>query len=161
MGLRLSPEAVSALARLEPEVRAGAEAIGFAVAAQLGRLRPGLTATGDGGDPLLASLAMAPEGEPDAVSLAAIMAAHNGYVRARGDTSAVSAGALALARLLVWGQRAAMLGPAPRVTWIGPEPRRPEGTEGLALIAECVVEGGDGKRRRARAVALVERPAAA
>ncbi len=160
MGLRLSPEAVSALARLEPEVRAGAEAIGFAVAAQLGRLRPGLTATEAGTEPLLSSLAMAPEGEPDPVSLAAIVAAHNGYVRGRGDAGAVSAGALALARLLVWGQRAAMLGPAPRITWIGPEPRRPEGAEGMTFTAEAVVESEGGGRRRARAVAIVERPGA-
>jgi len=156
MGLRLQPEAVSALARLDPELRAAAEAIGRSVATQLGRLKPGTTAAPQGA--VLTSVAMAPEGEPDLVSLAAIAAAHHAYVRGRGDAEAVSTGALALARLLVWGQRAAMLGPAPRITWIGPEPRRPEGTDGVALTAECVIEIPGGTRRRARAVALLAHP---
>lgn len=128
---------------------------------QLVRLAPGLTRAGDdGADPsaLLVSLDLDHEGAPDALSLAACVAAHRAYVTARGRPEGVSAGALAIARLLVWAQRAALLGPAPRIGWIGPAARRPEGdTESLALGARCALEV-DGATRRAEALALVARP---
>jgi len=159
MGLRLTPEAASRLEALEPELRGAAEAIGLSLATQLDRLRPGLTPREPGEDAVLTSLTLEPEGEADDLSLAACVAAHRAYLRGRGEPEGVSAGALALARLLVWGQRAAMLGPAPRIAWIGPEARRPEGTAGLAVTAECAIEIG-GARRRARAVAVVTVPGA-
>ncbi|HWH15089.1 MAG TPA: hypothetical protein VNT51_10110 [Miltoncostaeaceae bacterium] len=111
----------------------------------------------EAGDPLLASLALPPEGEPDPVSLAAVLAAHRGYVRGRGTPDGVSLGALAIARLLAWAQRATMLGRAPQVAWVGPEARRPADVPGVALIATATVEAG-GARRSARAVALVRPP---
>lgn len=128
---------------------------------QLVRLAPGLTRAGESGaDPsaLLVSLDLDHEGAPDALSLAACVAAHRAYVTARGRPEGVSAGALAIARLLVWAQRAALLGPAPRIGWIGPAARRPEGdTESLALGARCALEV-DGATRRAEALALIARP---
>jgi hypothetical protein len=156
MGLRLSPEDASALEGLEPELRAAAEAIGLSLGTQLGRLRPGLSkgAAGAAPDVLLVSLTLGPEDRPDAVSLAAVAAAHRAYLRARGAPDGASLGALALARLLVWAQRAAMLGTTPRIAWIGPEPRRPEGVPGTAVTAACTAEV-DGARRAARAVAIV------
>ena len=68
----------------------------------------------------------------------------------------MSAGALALGRLLVWAQRAAMLGPPPKLVWVGPAARRPEDAEGrIALSARSAVEIA-GATRRAEAVALIE-----
>ena len=86
---------------------------------QLARLAPGADPRRGGrrGEPdaLLVELDLDHEGAPDALCLAACLAAHRAYVAARGRPEGVSAGALALARLLVWAQRAAMLGPAPRI----------------------------------------------
>ncbi|MEZ0283813.1 MAG: hypothetical protein ACAH79_01080, partial [Thermoleophilia bacterium] len=80
------------------------------------------------------------------------------YVAARGQPEGVSAGALALGRLLVWAQRAAMLGPPPKVVWVGPATRRPDDEEGrLALSARSAVTMA-GATRRAEAVALIEPP---
>ena len=79
------------------------------------------------------------------------MAAHRSYVAARGQPEGVSAGALALGRLLVWAQRAA-------IVWVGPATRRPEDAEGrLALSARSAVTMA-GTTRRAEAVALIEAP---
>lgn len=156
MSLRLDHSSQAALDALDAELRAAAEALGFALLPQLTRLKPGMSrrdADADG-EPVLESLALAPEGEPDPLSLAAVVAAHRAYARSRGDADGVSAGALAIARLLVWNQRAAMLGRAPKVAWIGPEARRPENVEGVALTASCVLRTGD-TRRTARAVAVV------
>jgi hypothetical protein len=141
---------------LDPELRAGAEAIGMSLAPQLGRLRPGLSkgAAEAAPDVLLVSLTLGPEEGPDPLSMAAVQAAHRAYVRGRGAPDGASLGALALARLLVWAQRAAILGRPPRIAWIGPEARRPEGVAGTAITAACTAEV-DGARRSARAVAVV------
>lgn len=162
MGLRLTDAHSELLGTLEPELRAAAEALGAALQPQLASLAPGLTRPREGdpddGDAVMAALDLDHEGAPDALSLAACVAAHRAYVTGRGQASGVSAGALALARLLVWAQRAAMLGPAPRIEWIGPAPRRPEGSqERLSLSARCALELG-GATRRAEAVALIAPP---
>jgi hypothetical protein len=163
MGLRLADAQAEMLRGLEPELRMAAEAIGAGLRDQLTRLAPGLTRPAQGGDDpevdaVLVELDLDHEGAPDALSLAACVAAHRTYVTARGRPEAVSAGALALGRLLVWAQRAALLGPAPRLVWVGPAARRPEGhDERVALSARCALEVG-GRTRRAEALALVERP---
>lgn len=155
MALRLTEQSAQGLDALEPELRAAAEAIGMSLLPRLRDLKPGMTRLDpDPGDVTLLSLAVPPEGEPDALSLAAVLAAHRAYARSRGDAEGLSVGALAIARLLVWAQRAAMLGRAPAVAWIGPEARRPEGLEGTALTATCTVAAGEG-RRTARAVAVL------
>ena len=127
---------------------------------ELVRLAPALTRPPEGGgaaEATLASLDLDHEGEPEALSLVACVAAHRAYVTARGDAEGVSAGALALARLMVWAQRAAMLGPAPRIEWIGPAPRRPEPGERVTLSARCALDIA-GVTRRAEAIALIARP---
>ncbi|WP_217912679.1 hypothetical protein [Miltoncostaea marina] len=161
MTLRLGDAHRAAADALDAELRAGAEAIGVGLQPHLRRLAPGLTRPreGDAGeaDATLLELDLERDGEPDALSLVACLAAHRGYVASRGEPDGVSAGALAIARLLVWGQRAAMLGPAPRIEWIGPAARRPEAGDRLALSARCALEMG-GATRRAEAVALIARP---
>jgi hypothetical protein len=139
-----------------------AEAIGVALRDQLTRLAPGLTRPPEGAageaQATLLDLDLDHEGAPDGVSLVACLAAHRAYVAARKRPEGVSAGALALARLLVWGQRAAMLGPAPRIAWLGPAPRAPEPTAGqVRLAARCALSVGNATRR-AEAVALIARP---
>jgi hypothetical protein len=159
--LRLAEAHDELVRALEPELRIAAEALGLGLRDQLTRLAPGLTrpAEGaDGDDAVLVDLDLEHEGPPDALSLVAVMAAHRSYVAARGRPEGVSAGALALARLLVWAQRAALLGPAPRLVWVGPAARRPEGEEGrVVLTARSAVEMA-GATRRAEAVALIEAP---
>lgn len=162
MALRLPEAQAKLVGALDPDLRLAAEAIGAGLRDQLTRLAPGLTRPGGEGDEtaeaVLVDLHLEHDGEPDAVSLAAVMAAHRSYVAARGRPEAVSAGALALARLLVWAQRAALLGPPPRVVWVGPAARRPEDAEGrIALSARSAVEMA-GTTRRAEAVALIEAP---
>jgi hypothetical protein len=163
VGLRLTDAHSGLVATLEPELRAAAEALGTALQPQLASLAPGLTRPREGepddAEAVLASLDLDHEGEPDALSLAACVAAHGAYVTGRGRAAGVSAGALALARLLVWAQRAAMLGPPPRIGWIGPAPRTPEAEGRVALAARAAVRIGDATRR-AEAVALLEAPAA-
>lgn len=164
MALRLPEAQAEQVGSLEPELRMAAEAIGLGLREQLTRLAPGLTKPPEGRDDaateaVLVDLDLDHDGAPDAVSLVAIVAAHRSYVSARGRPEGVSAGALALGRILVWAQRAALLGPAPRVVWVGPAARRPADSEGrLALSARCAVEI-DGTTRRAEAVALIETPA--
>jgi hypothetical protein len=162
MALRLPEAQAELVGALEPDLRVAAEALGFGLRDQLTRLAPGLTRAADGADDepdaVLVGLDLDHDGAPDALSLAAVLAAHRSYVTARGRPGAVSTGALALSRLLVWAQRAAMLGPAPRVVWVGPSARRPEGEEGrIALSARSAVEIA-GTTRRAEAVALLEAP---
>ena len=162
MPLRLSEAQAEQVGALEPDLRMAAEAIGFGLRDQLTRLAPGLTRPPEGAqaDAVLVDLDLDHDGAPDAVSLAAVMAAHRSYVAARGQPEGVSAGALALGRLLVWAQRAALLGPAPKVVWVGPATRRPEDEEGrLALSARSAVTMA-GTTRRAEAVALIEAPPA-
>jgi hypothetical protein len=160
--LRLSEAQAEQVGALEPDLRMAAEAIGFGLRDQLTRLAPGLTRPPEGAqaDAVLVDLDLDHDGAPDALSLAAVMAAHRSYVAARGQPEGVSAGALALGRLLVWAQRAALLGPAPKVVWVGPATRRPEDEEGrLALSARSAVTMA-GTTRRAEAVALIEAPPA-
>jgi hypothetical protein len=59
--------------------------------------------------------------------------------------------------LLFWASRASVIGPTPRIDWIGPEARRPNpANHQFDLEAACAAEV-DGQRREARAVALVRR----
>ena len=160
MALRLSEAQAELVGALEPDLRIAAEAIGFGLRDQLTRLAPGLTRPPEGAeaDAVLVDLDLDHDGAPDALSLAAVMAAHRSYVAARGQPEGVSAGALALGRLLVWAQRAAILGPPPKVVWVGPATRRPDDEEGrLALSARSAVTMA-GATRRAEAVALIEPP---
>ncbi len=162
MGLHLPEEQRAAVDALEAELRVAAEALGAGLRPQLMQLRPGLMeGDGDGAPPPVATLVtldLEREGAPDPLSLAACLAAHRAYVAARDRPDGVSLGALALVRLLVWAQRAALLGPAPRVGWLGPPARRPELAPGqFALEARCVAQVGD-RTREARAVALISAP---
>lgn len=163
MALRLPDAQAERLRALDPELRMAAEAIGMGLRDQLTRLAPGLTRPSEGQDDTaidatLVDLDLDHEGAPDALSLAACIAAHRSYVAGRGRPDGVSAGALALGRLLVWAQRAALLGPPPRVVWLGPATRRPADLEGrIVLSARCALEIG-GRTRRAEAVALIEAP---
>ena len=164
MGLRLTDAHSELIGALEPELRAAADALGAALRPQLASLAPALTRPRQDDPPgaaaTLTALDLDHEGPPDALSLVACLAAHRAYAAGRGDAEGVSAGGLALARLLVWAQRASMLGPAPRIEWIGPLARRPEGhDDALALTARCALEMG-GATRRAEALALIARPPA-
>jgi hypothetical protein len=157
MALRLPPELQAALDALESDVRLGAGAIGTGIRAQLLRLRPALVRAEQGeADVELRSLDLEREGPPDPVSLAACLAAHRAYVSGRGHPDGVSLGALALARILVWAARASLLGPAPRIAWIGPPGRRPAPDAHQVEVAATAVGAIGGVERRARAVALVE-----
>ncbi len=161
MTLGLPDEARQAIEALDPELLAAAQALGLGVLPALTNLAPGLTAL----DPSRADVALERveldgEGDPDPVSLAAILAAHTAYVRHRGRTDGVSTGALSLARLIVWAQRAAMIGgTAPDVRWMGPPARAPESVEGMRLTATTVITA-NGRRHTAKAVAIVAPPAA-
>jgi hypothetical protein len=161
VGLRLADDHSELLRTIEPELRRAAEAMGMGVRAQLLRLAPALTRPPQDAPQewhaTLTILDLDHEGAPDPLSLAACLAAHRAYVGARGEPEGVSAGALALARLLVWAQRAAMLGAVPRIEWIGPAPRRPEADGRLSLSARCALEL-TGRTRRAEAVALISAP---
>jgi hypothetical protein len=160
VGLSLDDAGAARVAELDGELRGAAEAIGLAVAVQLVRLRPALMAAQpDEPSAVLVGLTLERDGEADALSLAACLAAHRAYVTRRRRPHAVSAGALALSRVLVWGQRAALLGPSPQMIWLGPPMRRPDGhSEALEVRASCVL-AIDGNRREARALGLVRPPA--
>ncbi|MFP5450432.1 MAG: hypothetical protein ACLGG9_01640 [Thermoleophilia bacterium] len=161
MPLTLSEDQARAVAQLDIELRLGAEAIGTSLAPRIAELAPAL-APAEGGEPeaLLAELDLDHEGGPDALSLAACIAAHRAYVAGRGRPSAVSAGGLAIARLLAWAHRAALLGAAPSVTWIGPAARLPEPGPGqVVLRARSAVRVGQ-STRRAEAAALLTAPTA-
>ncbi len=160
MSLQLAPALREVLDATDPDLRAAAQAIGIAVAAQLEPLRPALTRAG--GHPAsvpveIVSLDLIPEDPPDGLTLVACEAAHQTYVRGRGAPAATSLGALAIARLLVWAQRAAILGRPPTILWIGPVQRRPEGLEGIEIHSACsgLVTG---VKRTAKAVAVIQRP---
>ena len=159
--MQFAPALREALDTSDPDLRAAAHAIGLSVAAHLGTLRPALTRGADGhtGPSVeVDAIDLAHEGAPDGLSLAACEAAHRAYVASRGEPEAASLGALAIARLLVWGQRAALLGRAPEVLWIGPVARRPDDLDGIEVDASCTAMV-DGVRRTAAAVAVVRRPA--
>lgn len=155
MGLRLSDAQSATLGGLDPELRVAAEALGSGLSGRLIDLGPSLT-RGLGDEAALERLALVErEAEPDGLSLAACVAAHAAYLTRRGEASGVSAGALAIARLLVWAARASMIGPAPTVAWIGPAPRCPEPGAGQHRIdSECRLSGPE-RSAQARAAALV------
>jgi hypothetical protein len=146
---------------LDRELRLGAEMIGAGLVARIAGLAPALApADGDEPDALLTTLDLDHEGAPDALSLVACIAAHRGYVTGRGRPAGVSAGALALSRLLVWVHRAALLGAAPTLGWIGPAPRLPEAAaDQVVLRSRCSVQVGDSTRRAEAAALLTPRPA--
>ncbi len=156
MPLRLSEELRSGVDDLSPDLRAAAEAMGLGLRGQLTSLKPALTRVEDDLDAVeLVELDLDHEGPPDPLSLSACLAAHRAYVGARGDAEGISVGALAIGRLLVWAQRAALLGAAPKVVWIGPEPRCPEvGVGQHRLSARCAVRAGDTVRRASAAVLI-------
>lgn len=157
--MRLSPDLERVLAEADLQLRPAVEAMGLGVVPHLERLRPKVLAPDDGApEAVLESLDLEHEGGPDPLSLAACVSAHAGYLRRHGAAAGVSAGALALARILVWGERAALLGRAPAIRWIGPPPRRPELAAGeVTLTATCRVRTGDAVRR-ADAVAILRPP---
>ena len=137
-------------------LRPAAEAMGLAVLPHLERLRPRVVE--DVEDPVLETIDLEHEGPPDPLSLVACLAAHRLYVTRRGRSGAVSPGALAIARILVWAERAALIGAPPELLWIGPPARAPERTpDRVALSATCAVASGGGLRRAA-AVAHLRRP---
>jgi len=161
MSMRFIPALQEALDDLDGDLRAPAHAVGLSQAGQLSKLRPAVTPVGSGDlspDVEIVALDLDGEGAPDSVSLAACRAAHDSYVTARGAPDGTSLGALALARLLVWVQRAAVLGTPAEVVWIGPPHRRPEDADGFRITASCVAVI-DGTRRTAKAQAVV-RPTA-
>ena len=84
MPLRLSEAQAELVGALEPDLRIAAEAIGFGLRDQLTRLAPGLTRPPEGAqaDAVLVDLDLDHDGAPDALSLAAVMAAHRSYVAA-------------------------------------------------------------------------------
>ena len=71
--------------------------------------------------------------------------------------AAVSLGALPLAHLLFWASRASVLGPSPRIDWIGPASRRPDPATHQFGLEAMAAAHFDGQPREARAVALVRR----
>lgn len=158
MPLRLTQEQQSGIDELPADLRAAAEAIGLALQSQLSELRPGLSRAADAPDTAeaeLVELDLDREGEPDPIALAACVAAHRAYVRSRGSAEGFSPGALAIGRLLVWIQRAAMIGTPPSLVWIGPEARCPECTDGqFRLGARCALQVGVDMRRAAAAAVI-------
>lgn len=162
MTLGLPGEARQAIEALDPELLAAAQALGLGVLPALTKLTPGLTSLDPpAADVTLERIELEGEGDPDPVSLAAILSAHTAYVRHRGRAEGISTGALSLARLIVWAQRAAMIGgAAPDVRWMGPPARAPESVEGVRLTATAVVTAG-GRRHTAKAIAIVAPPESA
>ena len=161
MTLRLDDALRRQIEALEPELLAAAQAMGLGALAKLAELRPGLTTTDGSGPPSLEGLSLSAGDavDPgDAVQAAAVLAAHQAYVRRRGTPDGLSLGALSLARIIVWMQRASMLaGAAPQVVWMGPEARIPDGLNGTRVVATARVVH-DGRRRTARAVAVIQPP---
>jgi len=144
---------------LDPDLRAGAQAIGLSVAARLRDLAPALRPADDSRtEPtfVIDTLDLEPDDPADALTLVACLGAHDAYALGRGRPGAVSAGALALARVLVWAARAEMLGGRPDVRWIGPPARMPDGVEGQVITASVVLTRGD-TRARASAAMVVAR----
>lgn len=142
-------------------MRAAASAIGSAIGAELARIRPALMrgSIEEEYEPeaVLMGVHLEREGVTDAIALAAIITAHRVYVESRGHPEGISLGALPLAHLLFWASRASVLGPTPRIDWIGPLARRPDpSNHQFDIEASCSAEV-DGQMREARAVALVRR----
>lgn len=161
MPLSLAPAHAAAVDGVELELRLGAEAIGTGLLPELARLSPALAPAGDDGaepEAVLERLDLDHEGAPDGLSLAACVAAHRAYVSRRGRPGALSTGALALARLLVWAHRAALLGSPPSMAWIGPAPRLPEAAAGQVVLRARAAVAAGGATRRAEAAALIAAP---
>jgi hypothetical protein len=161
MSLRPGPAVRRRLDELDHELRAAAEAIGAAIGAELARIRPALVrgAVEEEYEPdgILLALDLEREGVIDGVALTAVLTAHRVYVESRGHPEAVSLGALPLAHLLFWASRASVLGPSPRIDWIGPASRLPDAAPNqFGLEATCFAEV-DGQQREARAAALVRK----
>lgn len=161
MSLRLEKDLQDQLDKLDPDLHAAAGAIGSAIGAELARIRPALVrgSIDEGYEPeaVVLGLQLDREGSADAIALAAVLTAHRVYVESRGHPEGISLGALPLAHLLFWASRASVIGPTPRIDWIGPEARRPNpANHQFDLEAACAAEV-DGQRREARAVALVRR----
>lgn len=161
MSLRLTDALQEKLDVLEPDLRAAASAIGSAIGAELARIRPALmrgsVEEGYEPDAVVLGMQLEREGLADAVALAACLTAHRVYVESRGHPEGISLGALPLAHLLFWASRASVLGPTPRIDWIGPVARRPDpANHQFDLEAVCAAEV-DGQPREARAAALVRR----
>ena len=161
MSLRPSPRVQGQLDDLDPDLRAASGAIGAAIGAELARIRPALVrgSTDDGYEPeaVLLGVELEREGLADAVALSACLTAHRVYVESREHPEAVSLGALPLAHLLFWASRASVLGPSPRIDWIGPASRRPEPATHQFGLEAMTAAHVDGQPREARAVALVRR----
>lgn len=161
MSLRFDTDLQGQIEILDPDLRAAASAIGSAIGAELARIRPALMrgSVDEGYEPdaVLLGMQLEREGLADAVALAAVLTAHRVYVESRGHPEAISLGALPLAHLLFWASRASVLGPTPRIDWIGPAGGRPDPSKHqFDVEAACMAEV-DGTRREARAVALVRR----
>ena len=156
MGIRL-PDGPDPAAGLDPDLANAARGIGFAVGARLRELAPALRpATDSGAEPdlVIDEIRLEPDDPLDPLTIIACIQAHDAYVAGRGRPGAASPGALALARLLAWAARAEMLGRAPRIAWIGPPARRPDGLEGHAITATVALSDGEA-RVRAAAVAVI------
>jgi hypothetical protein len=142
---------------LDPDLRAGAQAISFAVAARLRELAPALRPADDSGvEPtfVIDTLALVPDDPADAITVVACLGAHDTYATGRGRPGAVSPGALALARVLVWATRAEMLGARPDVRWIGPPARMPDAIEGQVITASVELTSGDTRARACAAMVV-------
>ena len=156
MGIRLA-DGPDPTAGLDPELATAARGIGFAVGARLRELAPALRpVSGTGAEPdlVIEHITLDPDDPLDPLTLVACLQAHDSYAVARGRTGAASPGALALARVLVWAARAEMIGRAPRIAWIGPPNRRPDGLAGHAVTATVALLDGDA-RVRAAALAII------
>ncbi len=155
----IMPQGADPGAALDADLQAGARAIGLAVAARLRELAPAIRPTDDGGvepDFHLVEMTLDPDDPADPITLVACLSAHDAYVRARGRHGAVSPGALALARVLVWATRAEMLGARPEIVWIGPPSRRPDDLDGHVVSVSVRLTSG-AVTARARAVAVIRR----
>lgn len=146
----IHPSGADPVGDLDPDLAAGGRAIGMVVAMRLRELTPALRpADDDGREPtlVLEEVALLPADPTDALTLVACVAAHDAYVNHRRRPGAVSPGALALARVLVWASRAEMLGRAPSIVWIGPPNRRPESADGYPVTASVRLTGPSGTVR--------------
>lgn len=157
MGVTLAPERQGEIDALDAELRFTAEAFAVGIADRLAALGPSLRRDEGDAPPeaMLEELTLEGEGEADPLTLVICLAAHRMYVTRRGAPAGVSLGALALARILAWAARAATIGPAPRVHWIGPPSRCPEPGENQHRLAALSRARFGEDHRTAQAVALV------
>jgi hypothetical protein len=157
VGVILAPERQGEIDALDAELRFTAEAFAVVIADRLATLGPRLRRDGGDAPPeaVLEELTLDGEGEADPLTLVMCLAAHRMYVARRGAPAGVSLGALALARILAWAARAAVLGPPPQVHWIGPPSRCPEPGENQHRLAALSRARFGEESRAAQAVALV------